>query len=209
MNDVNFDLWFNNTVLTKTIHTDDVMVATFQHPGTIMYSITYTLLAHPQSIQITGDAGQAVFSPTWNPVRKVNYETYATGYILEKLNCCRRDEADYTLENIESDWDDFSKDYEDEPEYLKAVRKIVDDVLIPNVNSEQFDIWADAREEMNNPEVEYQIDVADLPDILSIGARPNSNKLIFVEGLRRLEKYGAFDKDVNKIVIGNPDEFKY
>jgi len=209
MNYVNYDLWFNNTVLTKTIHTDDVMVATFQHPGTIMYSITYTLLAHPQSIQIAGDAGQAVFTPTWNPVQKVNYDTYATGYILEKLNCCRRDEDEYTLANIESDWDDFSKDYEDDSEYLKAVRKIVDDVLVPNINAEQFDIWADAREEMSDPEVEYQIDVTDLPDILSIGARPNGNKLIFVEGLRRLEKCGAFDRSVNKIVIGKPEEFKY
>lgn len=210
MSNIDFDQWFNNTVVTKPVHTDDVMVATFQHPGTILYSTTYTFLAHPWSIQITGDAGQAVFSPTWNPVKQFDYHNDATGYLLEKLDCCLRDGNQYTDDDVESDWQEFLKSNEDESiEYIEAARKFIDICIIPNMDvDDSFERMNAARSLLDDSDISRLIDTVDVPELLEMGARPNGNKLIYIEGLRRLEKCGAFDKSVDRIVIGNPDNFR-
>lgn len=202
-----FDKWFNNTIIDKQIHTDDVMVVTFEHPGTILSSVTYTFLSHPKTIQIAGDIAPAVFYPTWNPVTMSDYSNYNTGYILGKLECCKHPDNTYTNESIDEDLRDIEIDFEDEPEELRAIKDLVENCVRPHMDS-KFERSMAIYDAIDNSRYSDYFDSEDIWDFGNIGARPNSTKLLYVEGLRVLEKYHAWDKSVNKIVVGNPEDYK-
>jgi len=204
---VDYNNWFNNTVLTKQVHTDDVMVATFQHPGTILFRMTFTLLANPKSIQITGDINPAVFRPTWNPLKQYDYGDSSTGYILGKLECCGDDDDIYTADTIQQDWESLIDEYQEDQEQLKIIRRIIDDVIYPNMDSKLFRERA-LMDLMDEDDVMNEFEDEDIWDFRKIGARANNSKLLYVAGLRTLSRVGAFDKSVNRIVIGNPDDFR-
>lgn len=214
MEDKWLDNWFNNTVITKQVHTKEVLIARFQHPGRINYSITYTFLAHPWSIQVCGDAGQAVFTPTWVPTFSSTstsfYRNTSTEYLLEKLNACSDPEPEFTEESINEDWKEyFISNYESEPERLETMREMVDKYLISNLDatvSERLDLLKD---DPNNIDWLAFLEDEDIYDLSKIGSRPNRRMIIWTEGLRVLEKYNVFHlNSPEKIIIGNPNEFK-
>lgn len=207
MNYIDYDQWFNNTVISIQVHTNDVMVAEFKHPGTILNRITYTFLSSPKTIAISGDIAPAVFYPTWNPVKQYDYSDNPTGYILGKLECCKYPEPRYSYDSVESDWCDIAAEYEDDPDTYKAARRIIDECVIPNMD-DQFNLEHDLRDISDDPEVSGLLDTEDIWNIGHTGARASSQKLIYVRGLHVLQEQGAFDKSVNSIVVGNPDEYR-
>lgn len=202
-----FGKWFNNTVIDKQVHTDNVMVVTFKHPGTILNSITYTFLSHPKAIQIAGDIAPAVFYPTWNPVTMSNYSKANSGYILGKLECCRYPDNTYTNESIDQDIKDIEIDYEDNPEEFKAFKEIVEECVRHHMDNKFARAMA-IYDVIDSGKYDEYFDSETICEFENVGARSNSTKLLYVEGLRVLEKYHAWDKSVNKIIVGNPEDYK-
>lgn len=207
--EIEYPDWFDNTIIQKREQTDNVVIIRIGRPNTLEFSIDYTFLSDPQAILITADAGQAIFNPTWNPVKIHDYHRMNRGYLLQKLACSIDDDTEFYEDVLEKDWGHFADSYKGDTRMLEIARNFVNNVIIPN-NGSLPDIEIEMPklcDDLQGYSYDYYEDsVANV--IKYMGQDINQRNKIWIEGLNVLDAYNIFDKSIENVVLGEPSKFR-